>query len=477
MRLPHLLPALLLTALAACTSVGPDYQLPDEAAVQRTDLQGPLLADERDLTAAALPDTWWQLYHDPLLDQLIEQALIANSDLRLAQANLAAARARVSEAQEQGGFEGSADTGVQRLQESGEAFLLPDKVPVANIGVAEVKVSYQLDLWGTLARGVEAAQANADAQQAAADVARITVVADVAQAYTQVCAANEERHIAESSLALQQQSHALTQQLRDAGRGNDNEVTRADAQTKYLSSQLPKFEAARQSGLFRLSMLLATPLDALPAGVSDCSALPQLSQLLPVGDGAAMLRRRPDIRQAERQLAAATARIGIATGQLYPDISLGATVGTIGLVENLGTASANRWGFGPLISWTFPTNGARARIAAAEANTQGALAQFDGVVLNAMRETRTAMVEYTAALDRRDAMQASEQAAALAASQTQQLYRAGRVSFLDELQATRNLTDMRAELAAVNTEVTLRQIKLFLALGGGWQTASAAAQN
>ena len=96
MRLPPLLPGLLLTALAACTTVGPDYQLPEDAAVQRADLQGPLLAGERDLTSKSLPDNWWQLYHDPLLDQLIAQALIANSDLRLAQANLAAARARVS---------------------------------------------------------------------------------------------------------------------------------------------------------------------------------------------------------------------------------------------------------------------------------------------------------------------------------------------------------------------------------------------
>lgn len=469
MQLRLLVPCLSLALLSACTTVGPDYKVPEEAAVQRDDLQGPLLHDEPELSSAPIPADWWQLYHDPLLNQLVAQAMRANTDLRIASANLARARAQVGNAQAQGGFQGSASAGAQRLQESGEAFLLTDKVPVANIGVAEVKVSYQFDLWGTLERGIEAAQANAEAQQAAADVARITVVADVAQAYAQVCAANEERHIAERSLQLQQQSSDLTQQLRDAGRSNETEVTRADAQTKLLRAQLPRFNAAQQAGLFRLSMLLAQPLDQLPTGVTDCTSLPNLQQQLPVGDGAALLRRRPDIRQAERQLAAATAQIGVATGQLYPDISIGATAGSIGLLENLGEPSTNRWGFGPLLSWTFPSNGARARISMAEASTQAALARFDGVVLNAMRETQTALAEYTAALDSRDAMQATEQAASSAAQQTRQLYQAGRASFLEDLQATRTYTDVRAQLAQANTEVTLRQIQLFLALGGGWE--------
>ena len=134
----------------------------------------------------------------------------------MAAANIARARAQVEEAEAQGGFNGGVKLGAQRLQESGEAFLQPDKVPVANIGEAILSASYQFDLWGTLKRGVEAAQAHADATQAAADTARITLVADVVRAYTQVCAANEEYHIARESLDLQEQSVSLTQRLRDA---------------------------------------------------------------------------------------------------------------------------------------------------------------------------------------------------------------------------------------------------------------------
>ena len=319
--------------LSACQMVGPDYHLPKDAAVNRSDLQGTLRNDANSVVSAPVPGNWWQLYRDDRLDHLVRDALAANTELRVAAANIARARAQVEEAQAQGGFHAGTKLGAQRLQESGEAFLLPEKVPVANIGEAILSASYQFDLWGTLKRGVEAAQANADATQAAADTARITVVADVVRAYTQVCAANEELHIAQTSLDLQEQSLSLTQRLRDAGRGDETQVTRSQTQFKSLRAELPRYQAAREAGLFTLSMLLAKPVDQLPAGTATCAELPHIAQLLPVGDGAALLKRRPDVRQAERGLAAATATIGVATGQLYPDISIGAQVGTIGILE------------------------------------------------------------------------------------------------------------------------------------------------
>ena len=454
--------------LSACQMVGPDYHVPKDAVIQRADLQGELRQDASSVVSAPVPKDWWHLYQDERLNELVRQALAANTELRVAAANIAKARAQVEEAEAQGGLNGGVKLGAQRLQESGEAFLLPEKVPVANIGEAIISASYQFDLWGTLKRGVEAAQANADATQAAADTARITLVADVVRAYTQVCAANEEYHIAHESLNLQEQSVTLTQRLRDAGRGDETQVTRSQTQFKSLRAELPRYQAAREAGLYTLSMLLAKPLNQLPAGTGDCAELPHIAQVLPVGDGAALLKRRPDIRQAERSLAAATATIGVATGQLYPDISIGAQVGTIGILDNLGEPATNRWGFVPLLTWTVPTNGSRARIRAAEASTQAALAHFDGVVLNAIRETQTSLAQYSALLERRDALADAERSAQLAADQTHRFYQAGRESFLADLQATRTYTDMRAQLAAANTQVAMGQIGLFLALGGGW---------
>ena len=463
--------------LSACQVVGPDYHLPDEAAVHREDVQGDLAVNGENVISAPVPSDWWRLYQDPRLDQLVQQAMASNTDLRVAAANLSRARAQVDEAQAAGGWSGGVKLGAQRLQESGEAFLLPEKVPVANVGDIGITTSYQFDLFGTLQRGIEAAKANADATQAAADTARITLVADVVRAYTQVCAANEEREIAQHSLDLQAQGTSLIQRLRDAGRGDETQVTRSQTQFKSLRADMPRYEAARQAGLFRLSMLLAKPVDQLPTGTATCAELPKIAQLLPVGNGVTLLKRRPDVRQAERRLAAATAGIGIATGELYPDISIGATVGTVGILENLGKPATNRWGFGPLLTWTVPSNGSRARVREAEAATQGALAHFDGVVLNAIRETQTGLAQYSALLQRRDALADAEQSAQLAADQTHRFFQAGRESFLADLQATRTYTDVRAQLASANTQVAMSQIDLFLALGGGWESGRTQATN
>lgn len=457
--------------LSACTVVGPDYKLPSDAAVNRPDLQGELAGASSNVVSAPVPGDWWRLYHDPKLDELVRQALVSSTDLRVAAANLQRARFQMSEADAAGGWSGTAKAGAQRLQESGQAFLLPEKVPVANVGDVGLTTSYQFDLFGVLQRGIEAAQANADATQAAADTARITLVADVVRAYTQVCAANEERNIALHSLDLQQQSLNLTQRLRDAGRGDETQVTRSQTQFRSLRAELPRYEAAQKAALYRLSMLLARPLNQLPQGVADCTELPHIAQVMPVGDGAALLKRRPDVRQAERRLAVSTAAIGVATGELYPDISIGATVGTVGILDELGDPSTNRWGFGGVINWTIPSNGARARIHIAEASNQAALAHFDGVVLNAIREAQTGLSQYTSLLQRRDALIETEESARQAAEQTHRFFLAGRESFLADLQATRTYTDVTAQLAAANTQVAMGQIDLFLALGGGWENS------
>lgn len=457
--------------LSACTVVGPDYTLPKDAAVNRPDLQGELAGASSNVVSAPVPADWWRLYHDPKLDELVRQALVSSTDLRVAAANLQRARFQISEADAAGGWSGTAKAGAQRLQEAGQAYLLPEKVPVANVGDVGLTTSYQFDLFGVLQRGIEAAQANADATQAAADTARITLVADVVRAYTQVCAANEERDIALHSLDLQQQSLNLTQRLRDAGRGDETQVTRSQTQFRSLRAELPRYEAAQKAALYRLSMLLARPLNQLPQGVADCAELPHIAQVMPVGDGAALLKRRPDVRQAERRLAVSTAAIGVATGELYPDISIGATVGTVGILDELGDPSTNRWGFGGVINWTIPSNGARARIHIAEASNQAALAHFDGVVLNAIREAQTGLSQYTSLLQRRDALIETEESARQAAEQTHRFFLAGRESFLADLQATRTYTDVTAQLAAANTQVAMGQIDLFLALGGGWENS------
>jgi NodT family efflux transporter outer membrane factor (OMF) lipoprotein len=460
----------LVVALSACVTVGPDYRVPTDALIHAPLAQGPLAgAEQAPVSTAALPREWWRLYDDPLLDTLVQQALRSNTDLRVAAANLARSRAAVAVADAQGGFSGGASAAFERAQESAEQYLLSNKLPVANEGNLGLSVSYELDLFGKLRRGVEAARADSEAVAAAGDLARIAVVSDVVRAYVETCSAAEELGIAREALALQQKRVALTRQLRDAGRGNQSEVTRGVTQAETLAAEPPRFEGRRQVARYQLAALLARAPADLPAGVLSCDRLPTLRQPIPVGDGAALLRRRPDVREAERQLAAATARIGVVVGDLYPSISFGAGVGSVGIAGDLLSSKTNRWSFGPLISWNFPVNGQRARVSEAEAATRGALAQFDGVVLRALRETQTSLATYAADTQRADALRVAYDSARQSADETHRLYRAGRASFLDDLDATRTLTSVQAQVAAAEGQVAVDQVQLFRALGGGWE--------
>ncbi|MEI7292949.1 efflux transporter outer membrane subunit [Paraburkholderia tropica] len=460
----------LTLALGACMNLGPNYKLPNEALVNAPLAQGPIAgADKAPVSQGDVPNDWWRLYDDPTLDQLVQDALQSNASLRVAAANLARSRAALDVANAQGGFSGGATVGFQRAQESAEQYLLFSKLPVENLGSLGVNVSYELDLFGKLRRGVESAQAEDEAVLAAADLARITVVADVVQAYVESCSAGEELAIAQESLKLQQQRVALTKRLRDAGRGNQPDVTRGVTQVQTLAADIPRFQGRQRIAQYQLAMLLAQPPSALPPAVLSCNRLPKLSQPIPVGDGAALLRRRPDVREAERQLASATAKIGVAMAEMYPDISIGASVGSVGIASDLFSPITNSWSFGPLINWTFPANGQRARVRGAQAATAGALAHFDGVVLNALRETQSSLATYAADTQRADSLRTAYGSAQQSADETHRLYSAGRESFLSDLDATRTLTAAHSQVAAAEGQVALDQVKLFLALGGGWQ--------
>lgn len=224
--------------------------------------------------------------------------------------------------------------------------------------------------------------------------------------------------------------------------------------------------------LYRLAMLLAESPSDLPPAARACHETPRINQTLPVGDGAALLKRRPDVREAERKLAVATAQIGVATAALYPSVTIGASAGLTGVLEDMGRQATQRWGFGPLVSWNFPVNGQRERVREAQAGTDASLAHFDGVVLNALRETQTNLATYSADYQRLESLQDAQKSATKAADETHRFYVAGRESFLSDLDATRTLVAMNAQVAAASGQVAVDQVNLFLALGGGWEKPS-----
>jgi len=469
---------LLAAALAACTTVGPDYRVPQDAAVNRPAAQAPFVgANETPYKAEPLPDDWWRLYQDPLLDKLVAKAFAANADLRVAAANLQRAHAVLEEVEEKKRPEIEASVAPQYGRIAGAQLGIPETLPRTGLYEGDIKVAYQVDMWGRIRRAIEAAEADREAAQAANDLAHVMVAADTTRAYAEACSAGYQLKVAQESVDLQQKFVHLTQERIQRGRGIAIDSSRAQAQLEGLRANLPPLVARQRTALYRLAVLTGETPSRFPAEVAQCTTPPRVVQTIPVGDGASLLRRRPDVRQAERQLAGATARIGVATAELYPNITLGASFGSIGMMSQYNDANTWKFSLGPLISWNLPsTSSARVHIAQAEANTAGSLARFDSVVLNALRETESALTVYARELDRNAALRAARDQSALASQQAAKLYRYGRTDFLSALDADRTLAGAESTLAASDAQLAADQVQLFLALGGGWEGARGAKQ-
>lgn len=469
----YLAPLLVLAGtLGGCTTVGPDYRLPGDAAIQRAEAQAPFdLVGNAHVAQRERPVDGWTLYEDPLLDQLVSEALARNTDVRLAYHNLRRAYQGFQMAHHAQEVEVGGSGSLARGQLSSESLALQEKIPVMNLADVGLSIGYQLDLFGRLKRAAESAGANADAHAAALESARITVVAAVVRNYVQACHASAQLAIADHSLDIQRRQLDVAMRLFDGGRGNEVDVSRARAQVQALRAELPPFESKKSAALYQLAALLGRAPNDLPEPVAACEQAPRLRQPIPVGDGAALLKRRPDVRAAERLLAAATADIGVATAMMYPEIDLGASAGYTGMLEHTADPITRRWAFGPSISWHIPTRVDRARVRAMEAGADAALARFDGVVLDALRETQTLLARYAHDLQRHQALRDARDAASRAAAQTRRLYQEGRLAYLDSLDTERTLATAEAVLAASQAQLSEDQVDLFLALGGGWARA------
>ena len=457
--------------LAAC-AVGP--KAPD--AVIPVQGQGAFIGSQSaSVSTEAARADWWRLYNDAALDGLIQQALTENNELEAAAANLRAVRASLSEARAgrlpttnaNAGFNRSRASTITNPAANGAKL---DDVDTYSVGLDG---SYEVDLFGRVESAVRAARGDAAAAREALEVVRISVAAETARAYADTCSANAQIAVAERTIELQGKTVDLTQRLLDGGSGNGLDVARARAALEQTRASLPPLRASRDGALYRLATLTGrTPAEASEAA-RGCQSPPQLSQPIPIGDGAALLARRPDVRQAEARLAAAAARVNVATASLYPSISLGGSLGSTALdSSDLGEDANFRFSVGPLISWNFPNIAvARARIKQADAQTDAALATFDQTVLTALQETETALSSYANELDRRTALRTARDQAATAARLSRLRFDAGADSFLTVLDSERTLAGADAALAASEAQVTTYQIALFKALAGGWDQA------
>ena len=452
-------------ALAACAT-GPNYAPKSVAASAAAPF---VMAQGSPLVSDAQPQSnWWRLYDDPVLDGLVRDALASNTDIRVAIARLEKARASLRE--ERGAREPQigASGGAQYGRLPGPSIPGEKRTDVqVDIGL---NVAYEVDLFGRVSRRIEAARGDVGAAEADADAVRVAIVSDTVRAYADAASFAERTAVAENIVALLDRSLALTERQHQIGVSTGLDTARIAALRDQRRAEIPLLQAQRQGALFRLATLTGRTPRELPTQVAARNTTLRLQQPIPVGDGATLLARRPDVRAAERRLAAATARIGVATADLYPRITLGGSIGSSGAgLGNLFGANPLTWLVGPLINWTVNRSAARARVAESRADTQAALATFHGTVLQALEETETALSSYQQELNRRDALRSARDQAQKAASITRARQREGDISSLELLDAERTAADAEAALAEADARLADAQVDLFKAVGGGWQ--------
>jgi NodT family efflux transporter outer membrane factor (OMF) lipoprotein len=467
--------ALSAALLATACSVSEPYRPPVADAAQNGPFDAANPAPQ--VVSSAPPDHWWQLYDDPALNALVREALARNRDLAVAAARVERARAMLDEADAARLPSTQASFGVDYGKHQNDQIVAAARdtgsAPTRFGWAPGFALSWELDFWGRVRSLVDAAHADADAQQAASDALRVTVAAETAGAYARACAYAGRLDVARHSLAIAERVAALTGRQQALGLVSSMELARAQAFADDTRASLPALDGEHRAALYELAVLLGRAPADIPAAAAACTQPPTLAQPFPVGDGAALIRRRPDLREAERRLAAAHARVGAAQAALYPSITFGGSVNwlsTTGHPASLGDRYALAWSVGPLISWNIPNLAAsRAELGAARADDTGARAAFDARILRALQETEQALARYGAAAREHDALETARAGHARAFALAEREFRAGAIDSLGVLDAERSLVADDAALAQSAQRIARDQVTVFKALGGGWQ--------
>ncbi|TDU31812.1 multidrug efflux system outer membrane protein [Panacagrimonas perspica] len=450
--------ALLLSACA----VGPDYREPDTAPAVMLNASYPAFVTQSPEAA------WWSQFDDATLNRLVTTALSANLDLRIALDRVRAARAVFGERQYDLGPHVPIEAGYSRSdqQQPGLGSTRVDSES-ARLGF---DASWELDLFGHVRRSIEAAQADVGVQEALLRDVQITVAAEVARNYFELRGVQKRVAIARRDLDSEAKTLELTQLRFDAGRVTALDVQRSRARLKSVEASIPLLDAAQKQGYYRLAVLLGERPGALDAELAAVAA-PAYAKAVAVGDLSDVLRRRPDVRAAERELAAATARVGVATADLFPKVSItgfvGFLSGDIGQLFDTGGNDARAWSVAPTVRWAALDMGSvRARLRASEALSDVAATNYEKAVLSALEDTENRFVAYASQQARLKSL--SEQAAAsrIAAELAAIQYREGVTDFLVLLDAQRTQLEAEDAVAQAEAAVNVSVTAIYKALGG-----------
>ena len=440
-------------------AVGPHYKAPQPAAVIYHD------ADPKLVTQAPFDVRWWKQFEDPTLDSLIEKSLAANTTIRIARARLAESRAVFDERKldRYPTVPASATYSYAKQQLPG---FFDDPITI-NTFRSGFDASWEIDLFGRVRHDVAAARSHNQAVEADLHDVEVSIVAELARNYFELRGAQWRLAVAQRSLENQRETLRLTQLRRDAGVGEEQDVASAAARVAATDATIPSLELESKRAQYRLAVLTGTRPGELSADLSPRNYAP-IDKSLPIGNGADLLRRRPDVRAAERRLSAATERQGVAVAQLFPEVSLSAFVGFLaGRGSLFFTSRSFASTASPGVTWSaFDIGRARARVRASTAATDEALASYDETVLRALEETENSFSNYHAQQERLIKLNTQAQESKRAADIARLRYREGVIDFLSLLDAER--TQLQAEDAVAESErdVYIAVIALYKALGG-----------
>lgn len=460
----RLAPLTIALLLAGCT-VGPDMvrpSLPEVATFPGAALHP---ASPTNVRAG---EAFWRAFGDPVLDGLVDDALVANHDLRIALATLDRAEALLGEARAGAlprvTFDGTATDG---RRSAGEAAGGPRDYEDARLGA---RLGWELDLFGRVRRGVESRRADTRAQQADLAAMQVAVVAELVSTYAQLRGLQERLRVARANAEVQRETRSLVEARVSAGRGSDFDLRRASAQLASTEARVPALEAAVAAAMHRVAVLTGRPPEALATQLAAPGVVLSAPAALSPDAPAEVLRRRPDVIAAEHRLHAATARIGVAVADLFPRLSLSGLLGVQSFdIDALGgRGDGNRWvALG--IDWSFLDVGrVRARIAAADADARGALAAYDKTVLRALEDTGNALVLNARTREEDGWLGRASEDATAAARLARLRYDAGAASLLEVLDAERTRLQAEDALAEARTRHVLSAVQVFRALAGGW---------
>jgi NodT family efflux transporter outer membrane factor (OMF) lipoprotein len=457
-------------------SVGPNYHQP------RVGMPGSWTEHLEGGTTnrTALVAEWWTTFRDPKLNSLIGRAIQSNYDLRIAEARLRQARAqrKVSASDFWPALDASGSYTRERVSENGLQAVAPGVPLENNLYQAGFDAAWEIDVFGGKRRALEAATADVGASQEDRSDTLVTLLAEVARNYVELRGLQQRLVITRDNIKSQQDALEVTQARFKGGVASELDVTQAAALLASTRSQLPALETSIKQTMHQLAVLLGQVPGALRAELSEDSPIPPTPPEVPVGLPSELLRRRPDIRRAERQLAATTARIGVQTGELFPKFSLTGSAGLSSLsASDWFTGGSKVWSMGPTVQWRiFDAGRIRANIRVENARQEEALAVYEKTVLTSLQDVENALVAYGQEQVRYRSLKEGAEADQRAVELANELYSKGLADFLNVLDAQRSLYLAQDQLVQSQKTVSQNLVALYKALGGGWEVETRMAQ-